>query len=216
MARERLLGLAVDLHEIIDSEFKAIVSRGPESDFHRRSYVHNNGFQKLFLAEVSTGRLVAHLWDEPRLEAPDDYLLAYDVHNHRWPFASYLASGSLIMEHFRDTTEDGSTFNRYSYSSPELGESAPLDYHGEAYLLREFQAQIFSGTIFSLDNFRLHRVYPPRGGRSISIVLQAPAITTTTDIFVDPSIVKGPSVPVRRLTMHEIHSAFQRLESLSL
>jgi hypothetical protein len=115
-----------------------------------RSHVHENGFLKIALTDVSddqpfTVRL--HLWRAQ--QAPGN------VHNHRWPFTSLVLGGALAHEEF-SLEGNGDTFHRTQYRGNTCEEYQLMA--SSATTLKQVTGGTRErGTIYRMNPWQLHR-----------------------------------------------------------
>jgi hypothetical protein len=170
----------------------------------RQSYVHGNHFIKLVLAEAAGLRLVAHIWDPPESLEPSYLRNAYDVHDHRWQFASRVLAGSLRVEHHRRAetsrpNDDVQLYKTYIYSSPGNSSFAALRSTGLRKLITEFIGDLAADQVFSLDCSVLHRTYPASIDRTVTLVIQGPAIARNARQYRSVSEPLRSQLPIDRL-----------------
>ncbi len=137
-------------------------------------YRHPNGFYKMKL--LSPGEdswsLRVHVWDRP---VPPS-----DAHNHRWDFASFVASGTLLETQF-DLDRDGSDTPVFRLSKDTAG-----TYHytpdGTARVRATRTVRREAGQTYTLDHRVLHRADPDGRHPVVTVVLQGRDLTGTTTV----------------------------------
>ncbi len=182
------------------------------------SYAHQNHFDKVVLGSSMGWKLVAHFWDSP----PNSKALIedrYDIHNHRWPFASLVLEGSLSIDHYRHANSPHA-YLRHRYESPSGRPDFTLEIVGPAQLRHEFSGVVMPEQLFGLDEVCLHRAFPKSSSGALSLVLQAPSRKDSTDVFCridspSPGRLPAPQLSEEVLELHMVTLA-ERLEELSL
>lgn len=174
-------------------------------------YEHQNHFDKLVLASVGDAKLVLHDWKPPPADRRS-LVAAYDVHNHRWPFASVVLCGVLVLETFEprspavepvEAVEPApAAFATYEhrYASPGARETFSFVFSGARKALAlTSMATCGPGQYFSVSVDEHHRAYPRPGPRALTLVLQDRPVRTTTTVYVaDGPIDEGsrPAPPI--------------------
>lgn len=128
------------------------------------SYLHENGFFKLTLAESVDGRFRVrlHVWDSG---APSH---AQNVHNHRFDFVSFVLCGEL-SNILWTASSNGEPYAHYSYE-PRSGRSDyQLHFHGTVRLGKTSSACWKKGDAYRMPIQALHTVEV--SGRALPVTL---------------------------------------------
>lgn len=126
----------------------------------RRSYFHGNGFYKIPLLVGKSFVFRLHVW-EAGVYAEEN------LHSHRWPFASFVAAGSLVSEYWEDS------FSTDSRAYPELiyrGKNESLDSVGECKVQRRESVTHVAGESYWMNADNLHRIVGHGHGTSVTLM----------------------------------------------
>ncbi|WP_157901081.1 hypothetical protein [Streptomyces davaonensis] len=138
-------------------------------------YRHPNGFYKMKLMSpgADSWSLRVHVWDRP---VPPS-----DAHNHRWNFASFVASGTLLETRFDLERDQGDTpVHRLSKDASGTYHYAP-DGVGRVRVTRTIRRE--AGQAYMLDHRVLHRADPDGRHPVVTVVLQGRDLTGTTTVI---------------------------------
>ncbi len=140
------------------------------------SAFHPNGFIKIALLPEESPRVRLHVWP---LRARDRFV---SPHGHRWPFASWIITGSL-----RETTyiegPRGQVFDVWGYNGVDSGELQPLR---TCRLARQRTARHEEGQVYARDRQEVHDAYPVGDGIVASLVVQGPVAGEHTPVYRPP------------------------------
>lgn len=164
-----------------------------------RSYKHANGFDKIVLMQGSAFKLRLHLYG-----SADTTVIAENVHSHRWPFASSILHGSVMMDMFRwperqtiCTGDDVETFVQYVYHSDKQKGFFETVRIGPAALKRTSSIQYHRGQTYSMNVHDMHRIVSCHN-RAITLMLTGKPVSTTCDLFSPrPELLQGETSIVR-------------------
>lgn len=172
-------------------------------DMAARSYHHPNGFTKVVLIPFSVHHtpfeLRVHDWqtvDDASTDLPN-FLSGESIHDHGWNFASYIARGALAFQEFAPS-EKGELYDQYEYVRPDESITFIRRHIGQARLacIRDGVYRYPDLYYFSRDG--LHRSLPLPGQRTISILLQGPAVANRGRIFRHPNLPASRVPPPQR------------------
>lgn len=122
----------------------------------KASYYHRNGFDKLVLLEAGEYKVRLH-WFRPQ----GKLLPAENVHDHRWPFASKILSGTLQMDMLQPALH-GEPFLQYQYDSKKINGRYNVSFLQHACLHVYEQLVYSAGQQYLMPTTDLHRiVYHP-------------------------------------------------------
>lgn len=167
--------------------------------------VSANGFFRLFLtAPPNRQHLRIHAWNE-RVEID-----AYDIHNHRWPFASRLLRGALQVDEFvLDPAGDHAV---YRYRHEPLATGSRLTLLGESRLRLSASATYRTDTTYMSAAATLHRVVPSSDGLTLTILLEGEASRQITDVYSRRELASGfQDIP--RITVAEVRRTLENIVS---
>lgn len=153
-----------------------------------RSYRQQNGFDKLVLVSPSHRgyRLRFHIWN-PKQDSP----YQEDEHNHAWPFASVVVSGSFQQQFFNES-ERGALRHKHRFTYRFHGNSAEpfKDGYEAVYLgptgLRIVHDAIMSvGSSYTLGPEVIHKATNPTDKPSATLFLNGPFQGSDSDVYSD-------------------------------
>jgi hypothetical protein len=189
-----------------------------------RSYHHNNGFDKIVLADHLQWKLRLHIW----WPGPDRFCFLEGPHDHRWAFASKMLLGEYRSTIFKvvDEKHPGSQpFLYFKYSSLQRGTAAeqadkakfevspPTTRH----LLTTEDIVYAQGQSFVFPVNIIHRIVDEgaasKGG--MTLIITAPSSKNTCGMFSDPTLVGSAvgdeAIPDRGFTVPELRTTLQRV-----
>jgi hypothetical protein len=198
----RLLA-AFDISEVIE----AALTPESISSVARCSYRHPNGFTKIvlipFAGESTPFELRVHDWKtihDPAFESQS--LVAQSIHDHGWNFASFLAKGALAFEEFA-LSEEGQEFVEFEYIRPDESIRFVLNPIGTARLACTCRGVHQHPDVYFFGRGRLHRSLPVPSERTISLLLQGPAVANHGLVYRDPRFPEQQESPAERALMEE-------------
>jgi hypothetical protein len=175
------------------------------------SYDHPNQFSKIVLLSGSSvgWKLRLHIWwPDPETPATPE-----DIHNHRWDFASVLLLGGYCAEEFTAGSGDLKA-EHYHYFSPEDGAAFRVHRQGPAVLDRTAVAQLAEGSAYTISHRQLHRVHADSSAPAASLMLQTPALTDHTSVYVDPGAAfAAAEIPVWRMSPRRVAEEIGRIRT---
>ena len=158
-------------------------------------YRHPNGFSKIRLARLPgydwTVRL--HLW-EP--DAADS-----DIHDHRWRFASYVASGSIIECCYEATAGAGRSV-MYD-CTPSLSGAYVLTNERACAAKQTAESTYLSGSSYQHDASIMHKARAGNDVPAVTVFVQGPAIKSSTTVIRQRASA-AQSLPISWLTSSEL------------
>lgn len=173
----------------------------------RNSYRHALGFDKLVLHRYpqSEASIRLHAWwaDEPRL--------VEDIHNHRFPFFSFVLKGHLTSTQFRRSAGTGIQFRHLE----EFGDLAECAWRfrdlGEARLTRQSEAVICSPASYLLESDVLHRIVVPADVDVLTLVVHPDVHRPRTDVFVESRSAVSLHHPQVRFDAGQLEQRLRRV-----
>lgn len=147
-------------------------NEGALSAIAARSYHHAGGFEKLILAESSTGaRVRLHVWPGRALA------MALggegDIHDHFWAFASLVVVGRLWSCHYQTTQlPDAERHVRFRLKPGARGNCVLIP-DGSERLGVVRMTSLGAGEVYSLSSSELHRAWAT-SHPTVTLVLQGP------------------------------------------
>jgi hypothetical protein len=158
-------------------------------------YRHPNGFSKIKLAHlpVDDWSVRLHMWNPDARES--------DIHDHRWHFASYVASGSIVERRYRLSRGGGPSI-MYKCSASLDGSYVLTDAEGcGANVIQEDLHR--SGSSYEHDPDTLHQAMATAGSPAVTIFVQGAQVKDSTTVVKD-STVGTMSVLGARLAASEV------------
>lgn len=149
------------------------------------SSFHINGFAKIVLDRGRMPRLRLHVW--PR----DRPVLTSNPHGHRWPFASWVITGTLEEVVFVEAARGGERFEVYDYHG--TNGSSPDRPSGLASLIQLPPQRRSAGSVYTRTSAELHIADPATDDLVASLVLQGADSHRSTPVYRRP----GQSAPWR-------------------
>jgi hypothetical protein len=120
-----------------------------------RSYVHENGFTKLYLGDFGIKRIRLHLWED------SEFLPSQNIHGHRFSFTSRVLKGAISDIHFtRARSSTSETFYEFKYFPREHSDTYQMPFVGEAQLEKTETFVISEGDTYTLLLDELHTSEP--------------------------------------------------------
>jgi hypothetical protein len=169
-----------------------------------RSYVHNNGFDKVVLADRVSWALRLHIWWPD--QSPVD---VEHVHDHAWDFISTIVTGSYHMDLYRDG--DGDEWLEYRYEFPEgRPEMHGLRHVGRRRLIKVLSIHVPEGGSYAIHGGQLHRVATVPGALTSSLVLQGPVVGDGSTVLSESAIPAAANVPTEHFSVHDLQSRLMR------
>jgi hypothetical protein len=128
------------------------------------AYRHPNGFTKIRLASLEdcSWAIRLHIWAE---QASD-----YDIHSHRWNFASRVLAGSLTEETYALTGDSG----RYSMyrCAPSVGGRYSLDFLHGCDVRLDSTHTYNAGSSYERDSKALHMAFTMPSSPAVTLFIQ--------------------------------------------
>jgi len=169
-----------------------------------RSYVHNDGFDKIVLADTGRWALRLHIW-WPEQSAVD----VEHVHDHAWDFISTIVTGSYQMELLRNG--DGDEWFEYRYEFPKgRPELHGLRLVGRTRLTRVLSIHVSTGSLYAIHGGQLHRVAAARGTLTSSLVLQGRVVADGSTVLSESAIPAIANVATRPFSANGLRSRMMR------
>jgi hypothetical protein len=167
------------LHDLLDSGAATTSNSLPVA------YRHPNGFIKLRLASLAEfgWALRLHIWAEGSSD--------YDIHSHRWDFASRVLSGSLTEDIYRLIANDGN-YARYE-CSPSVEGCYTLNFQGECDVELVSQTEYRQGASYERDSETLHLAYTSPTSGAVTLFIQGAERRRSTNV-------------IRRLELNDIRN----------
>jgi hypothetical protein len=139
------------------------------------AYRHPNGFIKIRLASLrDLGWAVRlHMWAERSSD--------YDIHSHRWDFASRVLSGILMEDTYQLTASRG-LYRRYR-CSPSIEGRYALDLQGECDVELASRNRYHQGISYTRDAEVLHQSYTDSTSRAMTLFIQGPEREASTTVI---------------------------------
>ena len=199
-----------DSYSVLELLTEIITTPSILQEVARRSYLHNNGFDKITLKvdsqDIFGPRIRLHIW-WPRCRPPSDAT----IHNHAWNFASRLLCGQQESELF-DRDDSGSEY--HEYKCPTLAnkdEFAEPVFQGIS-KLRSIQRWIHSATsIYAMDHMLIHRVTALGDAPTATLMLQGHHRCPCTSIFSSINHYEEDVFPKQHLRKDELRDKLSNL-----
>ena len=155
------------------------------------SYKHANGFDKIVLMQGSNFKLRLHLYG-----SADTVVIAENVHSHRWPFASSILHGSIMMDIFQNTKSNPAnkmeeslsdhdhveTFVHYIYHSDKQKGYFETVRIGPTELRQMSTIKYHKGQTYSMNVSDMHRIVSCHN-HAITLMLTGKPVSTTCNLF---------------------------------
>lgn len=143
----------------------------------KRSYTHNNGFDKIVLLRGlhPAHQLRLHIWWRGATADPH-------IHSHSANFATCLITGAYRMAIY-NPGPSGSVWKQYRYTRPTKGSEGMLRYRGAAHLRITERYSLNAGDGYLLDYRVLHRITSSNRGLTSSLALFGPKRQTGADVY---------------------------------
>jgi hypothetical protein len=170
-----------------------------------RSYAHNNGFDKIVLAERDGGALRLHVWWPG--QSPVD---VEHVHDHAWDFASTIVTGSYRMDLYGRGSE-GQEWFEYRYAFPEdRPDLHGLRLVGRTRLTRQLSIHLPRASSYAINRGQLHRVTAVSGSLTSSLVLQGPVVEDGSTVLSEDAIPAAANAPTVPFSGRELRARLER------
>lgn len=149
------------------------------NDVAARSSFHHNGFFKIVPAADGHPRLRLHIWPA----GGPDQVGARNPHGHRWPFASWVITGSLQETTFAESNR-GVPFGVFDYA----GSTGPIPTQPSRRVLLAPAATFTrsAGVIYTRSTGELHVATPADNRLVATLVLQGADELATTPVYRRP------------------------------
>jgi hypothetical protein len=170
------------------------------------AYRHPNGFTKIRLASLyDYGWAVRlHVWAE---QASD-----YDIHSHRWNFASRILAGSLTEETYALTGETGK-YSMYRCSPSANGRySLGFQRHCDVTLVNKNTYD--EGFSYERDAKTLHMAYATPGSPAVSLFVQGSEQDDFTTVISRPDFDTRRDIVAPRCNRLEVMKMLQEVTDL--
>lgn len=142
-----------------------------------RSYGHPNGFEKIVLHIGGGYGIRLHVWHRRN----GRWISDANPHGHRWEFASWIVTGSLLEITYAESA-DGGPHLRCEYGRDPNG--APMLIPNGAATLREVdRVDHLAGRVYQRSRTIVHTVTPTGRDLVASLVLQGPRSLTPTPVY---------------------------------
>lgn len=143
------------------------------------SYYHRNGFHKLVLLQGTHFKLRLHHFEAQGATVPP----AENIHDHRWPFASAIVSGSLHMKLFEPHVATGVPVEAYEYNS-QRGQGNDRAVWKRSCFLRTTSYQVYeAGDQYFMPTTLLHQIVYVPGRQALTLMLTGKPERTTCRLF---------------------------------
>lgn len=130
-----------------------VQSKSALSNTLRKSYFHENGFDKTVLLEGQNFKVRLHKFH------PSTQVKAMEnVHDHRWMFASAILQGSFQAEFFHKDPNGTENLIRYTYYSDKKNGNYEVELIGFVNLDRQSTVTYNMGDTYLLNPEKLHRI----------------------------------------------------------
>lgn len=173
------------------------------ADLTARSYRHDNGFDKIVLAQSLTGSLkfVLHVWQPGKERSLDN------IHNHRWEFASVVLCGALQLDLYQFDLS-GVSYPRVWYLSPEDSEAYQTEPDGDTAVSVRASVTMAAGTTYTWASDLLHRAWGVGSPLTATLIVQGRPARDSTTVLVRQGPVDASVSGERHLTrLREEHIA---------
>lgn len=144
-----------------------------------RSSFHRNGFYKIVPTADSQPRLRLHIWPA----GGRDEVGARHPHGHRWPFASWVITGSLKETTYVENNH-GAPFDVYDYAGSNG--SIPSQPSRRVLLAPAATFMRLAGVIYTRSTGELHVATPADDPLVATLVLQGADEVATTPVYRRP------------------------------
>jgi hypothetical protein len=161
------------------------------------SYLHENGFYKLVLADSGTPpfKLRLHSWLRWRT---DDEIVRENIHNHRWNFATVLVRGAYTFQQFV-VRPGGQTYHKYNYSSPGGTGAYCMEYVGSQDLVKVLDMRLGSRCSYEINHTVLHRAVQDENDALLTLMLQGGIKKSKTAVYSVSDLGQGPQIPAQSI-----------------
>jgi len=197
IAEGRLLWLAIN--DILNSDVLVKEVCG-------RSYSHQNGFMKILLVNSSFAKLRIHIWNHSKGKTD----LIENIHDHRWPFASYVLTGEYTCTNYCKCLT-GNEFYRYSYSPIGLHDKYSLNLESKEFLRIDSKLRRAVGTTTKSIPSEIHRVVPKKQTLTSTLVIQGGNQKETANIYSESTLPTTNNIPMDSLTPSELKRELKTL-----
>lgn len=174
----------------------------------RRSYSHDNGFDKLVLCAFKDPdrKLRLHVWDSAITpQSPSET----NVHNHRWNFCSTVLCGEFQFEMYEQVTE-GVGFEKYEYA-PKQEKEYSLRHRGKEHLEKTFSGRLPRGVEYSISHDVIHRTFVGGDGVTATLMMQGTEQKPTTSVYSLEPLEESSSRTISELSPETVEEKFERV-----
>ena len=159
-----------------------------------KSYIHSNGFIKIVLAELGLTclKLRLHIWqnEEPIIDS--------HIHNHAWNYTSFVCTGFLNMDLFKETTKGDYSFNKFKVGN--LKNKSAINC-GLVSLKDYDRKKILKGDFYSLEINKIHRISTNK--HTATLVLQDDHIVDHSYVYINQNkILDNPYLATKLSKEH--------------
>jgi hypothetical protein len=180
----------------------------------KRSYIHDNGFDKLKLivSEDPAYKLRLHVWwPENTPQEPE----SVNFHDHRWDFHSILISGQMRFMNYDTATSEGMPVHEYKYSPVGDQEEYQMGYLGQTKLKRRFGGTLHTGVDYTISHDVIHKTYVPSNCLTATMLVQGPGTDDIARVFSKEQL-DNDSIDASRMTVAELDKRIERLKKTVL
>lgn len=119
----------------------------------RKSYSHENGFDKITLFENNYCKMRLHIWLQNGISYSEN------IHNHRWDFCSKILFGSYLFENFQfDFKKNGEEYFEYEYLPKQNSDKYEMILRGKNYLSVKEKGIRVRNNVHILEQNELHKI----------------------------------------------------------
>jgi hypothetical protein len=139
------------------------------------AYRHPNGFIKLRLASLTDfgWALRLHIWAKGSSD--------YDIHSHRWDFASRVLSGTITEDTYRLVARDAN-YAQYR-CSPSVEGCYSLDFQGKCDVELSGRSQYRQDASYERDAETLHLAYTGLASGAVTLFIQGEERKSSTTVI---------------------------------
>ena len=161
--------LAEYLHELLEGRVTTVPDSLP------LAYRHPNGFTKIRLVSLDDfgWTIRIHVWAQGSSD--------YDIHSHRWDFASQVLFGNLSEDTYRLGSGQG-TYVQYQ-CSPSIEGRYTFNFLGNCNVELVSQGRYQQGTSYTRDAQTLHLAYTKSASGAVTLFVQGPAKEASTRVI---------------------------------
>ncbi len=156
----------------------------------KESYYHENGFHKIVLGAGKSFKLRLHHFGSSA-KIPME-----NIHDHRWAFASTILKGSLTMDLFTTTQDEGEKVLHYRYDSNKQDGAYTIEPLGYTRLKVIERKEYISGKQYLMSTTDLHRIINKPGEESMTLILTGKPISSFCNLYAKRTIKDEEKSPI--------------------